>query len=64
MKSERVPADNSAENYRDFVAECYHKLGEERDTAVVDLSLAEVKLRLFLALLDKPHSPERDAKAA
>ena len=56
MKSAQMSDDNAAESYRYFVAECYQTLREKRDAEGLDVSLAEVKLRLFLSLLDKPQS--------
>lgn len=64
MKEDQVNEDGGVYEYGDFVAECYQKLRQERDTEGLDLSLAEVKLRLFLSLLDKPQSREGTAKAA
>jgi hypothetical protein len=64
MKSQRPHDEKAAEHYRDFVSHCYQQLRQERDSKGRDFSLAEVKLRLFLSLLDKPQAPEGAAAKA
>lgn len=50
----------SAEQYREMIEAEYHRLKAERSSAVVaGGGLEEIKLRLFLSLLEKP----RDTRA-
>ena len=45
---------NSAEEYRAMIEAEYHRLKEEQDQCGRITGLEEVKLRLFLSLLEKP----------
>ena len=44
----------SAEEYREMIRTEYYRLKQERDETGQGSNLEEVKLRLFLSLLDKP----------
>ena len=44
----------SAEEYREMIRAEYYRLKQERDETGQGSNLEEVKLRLFLSLLDKP----------
>jgi len=52
---------NSADEYREMIKTEYYRLKRERSDAGQKGGLEEVKLRLFLSLLDKP-SCSKDAE--
>ncbi len=45
---------NSSEEYREMIKAEYYRLKREREMYGRDNNLEEVKLRLFLSLLDRP----------
>jgi hypothetical protein len=51
---------NSADEYREMIKTEYYRLKRERAEASQGGGLEEVKLRLFLSLLDKPQSSKED----
>jgi hypothetical protein len=55
------------ERYRSMLQGYYERLQEERQKATAHIAIEEVKLRLFLSLLDKPEdrrSSEPDGLSA
>lgn len=56
MRLEGWEKVGSAEEYREMVKAEYYRLQEERSVTQKGVGLDEVKLRLFLSLLDKPGS--------
>jgi hypothetical protein len=48
------------ERYRAMLKGYYERLSVERGKSTTHIAIEEVKLRLFLSLLDKPASDERD----
>lgn len=55
------------ERYRSMLQGYYERLHEERQKATAHIAIEEVKLRLFLSLLDKPEdrlSSEREGLSA
>lgn len=53
---------NSSEEYREMIKAEYYRLKLERETGGRENNLEEVKLRLFLSLLDRPgEKREREA---
>jgi hypothetical protein len=53
---------NSSEEYREMIQAEYYRLKREREMYGRDNNLEEVKLRLFLSLLDKPDAKRAGAK--
>jgi hypothetical protein len=51
---------NSADEYREMIKTEYYRLKRERSEASQAGGLEEVKLRLFLSLLDKPRSGSKE----
>jgi hypothetical protein len=59
MRVDVNPDEKGAEEYRNLVVACYNKMNTtKRGAQQPDVSLAEVKLRLFLSLLDR-QEPQR-----
>ena len=51
-----------AERYRSMLQGYYERLQEERGKSSADIAIEEVKLRLFLSLLDKPEDRRGSAE--
>lgn len=62
MRLEGWEKVSSAEEYREMIKAEYYRLKRERTTTQQGMGLEEVKLRLFLSLLDKPRESQ-DARS-
>jgi hypothetical protein len=51
---------NSSEEYREMIQAEYYSLKREREVYGRENNLEEVKLRLFLSLLDRPSSKKHE----
>jgi hypothetical protein len=63
MKEKRSNKPGSGEAYRQFMAEEYQRLELRRLIGTASIGLEEVKLRLFLSLLEKPSFPREQGRA-
>lgn len=60
MKDTETHDEQLGERYRSMLQGYYERLHVERSKSSAHIAIEEVKLRLFLSLLDKPHTEERD----
>ena len=51
---------SSSEEYREMIKAEYYRLKQEREVYGKENNLEEVKLRLFLSLLDRPRAKRQD----
>jgi len=60
MENTETHDQELGERYRSMLQGYYERLNVERGKSPSHTAIEEVKLRLFLSLLDKPVSDERD----
>lgn len=63
MQNQEIHDEQLGERYRSMLAGYYERLKVERGKSSANIAIEEVKLRLFLSLLDKPVDENRDSDA-
>lgn len=63
MKNQETHDEQLGERYCSMLQGYYERLKVERGKSSAHIAIEEVKLRLFLSLLDKPADEHRDSDA-